>query len=66
MATIAQKALKVIEILTCNDDFTGNKRLEAIYKFSHIGVGHCLAKHRDWEEELNLMYEKLHRKSNKT
>jgi len=55
------KALKVIEHLTCNDDFSDNKLLGAIYIFSHIAVASCQNEHKDWVAQLDKAYDALFR-----
>lgn len=52
-------ALATIEMLTCRDDFGDHKLLSAIYRYAHVGVGHCLNKHEDWEKEMRDTYSKL-------
>ncbi len=56
MRGIKQKALEVIEAMTCNDDFAEDKLLSTIYMFSHIAVNRCKNKHEDWLELLDKAY----------
>lgn len=57
--TLPAKALRVIEEITCNDDFSDNSVLSACYRYSHVAIGHCLNKHEDWAKELEDTYAAL-------
>lgn len=61
--SIRMKALATIEMLTCNVDFNEDELLSAIYKYSHVGLGHCLNKHEDWVSELDEVYKRLSKTS---
>jgi len=52
-------ALATIEMLTSRDDFGDHKLLSAIYRYAHVGMGHCSNKHEDWEKEMRDTYQKL-------
>jgi len=56
--TLPEIALFVIEIM-CMDD-TKVKDLEqfrdTLYRYAHVGSGHCGNKHEDWEKELRENY----------
>lgn len=67
--TLQEKALEVIEELTCNDDFAVSntrecKLLVRIYQFSHIARGRCECPHEDWVEELEKRWEHLLERKN--
>ncbi len=53
------KALQVIDMLTCNDDFNDDPLLSAIYKVAHSSSGICDNKHEDWQGETQKLYRKL-------
>ena len=53
------KALRVIDMLTCNDDFSDNKLLSTIYRVAHSASGICDNPHKDWREETNKLYKEL-------
>ena len=54
MKTIERKALEVIEVMTATASESVN---EQCYKFAHVALGRC--KHLDWEEELNIIHDKM-------
>jgi hypothetical protein len=59
--SIKDKALQVIEVITCNDDFALSKSpyaklLVKIYTYSHVANGTCGNEHKDWVEGLNEVY----------
>ena len=62
---IKDKALEVIEEITCNDDYgapncnNDQKLLCLIYKFVHIARGHCENPHEDWVKELNDLHKRI-------
>jgi len=53
------KALRVIDMLTCNDDFADNKLLSTIYRVAHSASGICDNKHEVWNEETEKLYKEL-------
>ncbi len=62
---LKDKALEVIEELTCNDDFGApdaspeKKLLTKIYCFVHVARGHCENPHEDWVAELEKYHKHL-------
>jgi len=64
--SIKDKALQLIEEMTCDDDFAMSKSpyaklLTQIYVYAHIANGTCQNPHEDWVEELNKHYEAITR-----
>jgi len=64
MTELKDKAIEVIEALTCSDDFArSNSRehqiLTLVYKFAHIAKGTCKNPHADWVGELNQQWEAI-------
>lgn len=57
--TTKDKALFVIESLTCNDEFADNPLLIKIYMYSHVANNICSNKHLDWKAELDKHFEAL-------
>jgi len=55
--SIQEKALRIIEDITCNDDFNDNPTLVNCYKYSHVANGHCNNEHLDWIKELESIYQ---------
>lgn len=53
------KALRVIDMLTCNDEFENDKLLSAIYKVAHSASGICENPHEAWQKETADLYERL-------
>ena len=53
------KALCVIDMLTCNDDFGDHKLLSTIYRVAHSASGICGNEHQDWQKETQMLYRKL-------
>lgn len=60
MEKLRIKALRVIEGLCFPDISTSpEKKIDDIYKFSHIALGQCENKHEDWHKELDRAEEAL-------
>jgi len=53
------KALRVIDMLTCNDEYENNKLLSDIYKVAHSASGICDNEHEEWQKETRELYEAL-------
>lgn len=53
------KALQVIDMLTCNDEFGNSKLLSTIYRVAHSATGICDNKHEDWLAETEKLYGEL-------
>lgn len=53
------KALRVIDMLTCNDEFEDNKLLSTIYRVAHSASGICGNPHQDWRQEIDKLYNEL-------
>ena len=53
------KALRVIDMLTCNDEFENNKLLGVIYRVAHSASGICDNEHEEWQKETQELYENL-------
>ena len=53
------KALRVIDMLTCNDEFENDKLLRGMYKVAHSASGICDNEHEDWRQETNKLYKEL-------
>lgn len=61
MKTIKEKALEVIEVLVCDDEYgmredPDAKLLTTIYTYVHIANGRCGNPHEDWVAELEDIY----------
>jgi len=59
MMDIKTKALATIEGLTCGDFKPYSDILEACYRFSHIALGECENRHKDWLAQLDKTYQRL-------
>jgi len=62
--SLRDKALEVIEYLTCDDDFALSdsrecKLLTKIYTYAHVARGHCENPHEDWRKELEETWQAL-------
>ncbi len=57
--TLKGKALCLIDMLTCNDDFSDNELLSLIYRIAHSAAGVCGNPHEDWQEEIHRLYRKF-------
>ena len=53
------KALRVIDMLTCNDDFAEDKLLSTIYRVAHSACGICDNEHEDWQGQTEELYLEL-------
>lgn len=53
------KALRLIDMLTCNDDYANNELLTIIYKIAHSAHGICGNPHDDWKQEMDDLYKRL-------
>ena len=55
------KALFAIEHIVAqwNDWADQDEMATVIYRFSHVAMGHCEAKHDDWAQELEEFYDKI-------
>ena len=53
------KALRVIDMLTCDDEFADNKLLSTIYRVAHSASGICGNAHEDWQQEAAKLYDSL-------
>ena len=61
---IKDKALKVIELMclySTKDDGAEvlSAILEDIYSYAHVAIGNCKNPHKDWVNELDIVYKKL-------
>ena len=56
---IKTKALATIEGLTCGEFKPYSDIVEACYRFSHIALGNCENRHKDWVAQLNATHQKL-------
>lgn len=57
--TLKGKALRTIDMLTCNDDFKDNELLSLIYRIAHSASGVCGNSHEDWQKEIEKTYQSL-------
>jgi len=60
--TLMGKALRTIDMLTCNDDFANCELLSLIYRIAHSASGVCLNPHESWREEIHKTYQAINRR----